>query len=97
MTPAVTLPEQAQPVEKMCSKCHKNRVNGKHPWCNPCRAAYQAEYRQIEIERAFNAGALAMRNQIAANFAKAGPQGITTMLAVIEALARQPLPDLILE
>lgn len=72
----IAAPASETPVI-LCTKCNEHPradLDNNNPWCNPCRAKYAKEYREMVIQRtsarAFSAGVEAMRKTLVAEFSR---------------------------
>ena len=93
------MPELADAVELLCSKCHKNPradANGTNPWCKECRADYQRAYEAGRAEKlkdtGFAKGAEAMRKALLERFAGRAPDGVIRLSDLYHWLREVPTP-----
>lgn len=57
------------------ARCERE-ATATHQWCKKCKAAYQGEYRALQLSRAYSDGARAMRQAIAVKFAGFGMMAV---------------------
>jgi hypothetical protein len=85
--------ESAAVEQKKCGRNGCERPPSKnHKWCRQCRNVYQGEYRSLQIKNAYNDGARAMRERIAAAFFSQ-PGGIFGGSEIAKYVSRLEIPS----
>lgn len=84
-------------AKRLCSRCKNTRVGGDGKYCRECRAAYQAEYREMELRRerigGCGEGVEAMRATLANEFERQA-FALVRCTDVADAIRRAPKPSI---